>query len=146
MTETIFVVLAQRIRRFQWDNPIVHPPNKLLERGYVKERLQSPSRTFYGRYKDVIQQYEAPFHKCLNTLCGVTILVFDDNPQQIKPQTKSWPYSELGSLNNRIIRCFHRAFATSVACRQGTLTPPETCSRPIWKGWRTERWPSTVFS
>ena len=27
--------------------------------------------------------------------------------------------------------CFHRASATGVACRQGTLTPPDTWSRPI---------------
>ena len=27
---------------------------------------------------------------------------------------------------------FHRTFATGVACWQGTLTPPDTWSRPIW--------------
>ena len=30
-----------------------------------------------------------------------------------------------------ILSGFHRAFATDVACRQGTLTPPDTCSRPF---------------
>ena len=31
----------------------------------------------------------------------------------------------------RILRGFHRTFATGVACRQGTLTPPDTWSRPF---------------
>ena len=30
------------------------------------------------------------------------------------------------------MRVFHRTFATGVACRQETLTPPDTWSRPIW--------------
>ena len=29
-------------------------------------------------------------------------------------------------------RGFHRAFPTVVACLQGKLTPPDTCSHPIW--------------
>ena len=32
----------------------------------------------------------------------------------------------------RILSGFHRTFATGVACRQGTLTPPDTLSRPFW--------------
>ena len=32
--------------------------NKLLEQGYIKERLKSPLRKFYGRYGDLIKQYE----------------------------------------------------------------------------------------
>ena len=32
--------------------------NKLLEQGYVKERLKSSLRKFYGRYGDLIKQYE----------------------------------------------------------------------------------------
>ena len=31
----------------------------------------------------------------------------------------------------RILSGFHRTFATGVACRQGTLTPPDTWSRPF---------------
>ena len=31
--------------------------NKLLEQGYVKERLKSSMRKFYGRYGDLITQY-----------------------------------------------------------------------------------------
>ena len=36
------------------------------------------------------------------------------------------------SIFYRIMRGFHRTFATGVACRQETLTPPETWSRQIW--------------
>ena len=32
----------------------------------------------------------------------------------------------------RIMKCCHRTLAMGVARRQGTLTPPETWSRPIW--------------
>ena len=32
--------------------------NKLLEQGYVKERLKSSLRKLYGRYGDLIKQYE----------------------------------------------------------------------------------------
>ena len=36
--------------------------NKLLEQGYVKERLKSSLRKFYGRYGDLIKQYEVLEH------------------------------------------------------------------------------------
>ena len=32
----------------------------------------------------------------------------------------------------RIMRGYHRTFVTGVACGQGTLTPPDTRSHPIW--------------
>ena len=34
--------------------------NKLLGQGYVKERLKSSLRKFYGRYGDLTKQYEVP--------------------------------------------------------------------------------------
>ena len=34
--------------------------NQLLRQGYVKERLRSSLRKFYGRYGDLIKQYEVP--------------------------------------------------------------------------------------
>ena len=37
--------------------------NKLLEQGYVKERLKSSLKKFYGRYVDLIKQYEFPYHE-----------------------------------------------------------------------------------
>ena len=40
--------------------------NKLLEQVYVKERLQSSLKKFYGRYGDLIKQYEVPLSIKLN--------------------------------------------------------------------------------
>ena len=42
--------------------------NKLLEQGYVKERLKSSFRKFYGRYGDLIQQYEVSLTRMLNDI------------------------------------------------------------------------------
>ena len=37
--------------------------NKLLGQGYVKERLRSSLRKFYGWYGDLIKQYEVPLSR-----------------------------------------------------------------------------------
>ena len=42
--------------------------NKLLEQGYVKERLKSSLRKFYGRYGDLIKQYEVSVSQMLNDI------------------------------------------------------------------------------
>ena len=42
--------------------------NKLLEQGYVKERWKSSFRKFYGRYRDLIKQYEVPPSRMLNDI------------------------------------------------------------------------------
>ena len=50
------------------------------------------------------------------------------------PYTMTTPYwSDFvpNSTFYRILSGFHRTFATGVACRQGTLTPPDTWSRPF---------------
>ena len=49
--------------------------NKLLGQGYVKERLRSSLRKFYGRYGDLIKQYEAPLSRMLHDILD------DDNLQ-----------------------------------------------------------------
>ena len=41
---------------------------KLLEQGYVKERLRSSLGKFYGRYGDLIKQYEAPLSRMLQDI------------------------------------------------------------------------------
>ena len=51
------------------------------------------------------------------------------------PYTMTTPYwSDFvpNSTFYRILSCFHRTFAMDVACRQGTLTPPDTWSCLIW--------------
>ena len=47
--------------------------NKLLGQGYVKERLRSSLRKFYGRYGDLIKQYEVPSPECYTTYWMMTI-------------------------------------------------------------------------
>ena len=42
--------------------------NKLLEQGYVKERLKSSLRKFFGRYGDLIKQYEVSLSQMLNDI------------------------------------------------------------------------------
>ena len=41
---------------------------KLLEQGYVKERLKSSLRKFYGRYGDLIKHYEVSPSQMLNDI------------------------------------------------------------------------------
>ena len=100
---------------------------KLLEQGYVKERLRSSLRTFYGRYGDLIKQYEAPSPDILE----------DDHlqwhPPLIRHYTNFWPYYWPGPyyriwLFYLIARGFHRTFTTRAACQQRTLIPPYTWS------------------
>ena len=81
--------------------------NKLLRQGYVKERLKSSLRKFYGRYGDLTKQYEVPLSRMLHD-------ILDDDHIQWHPP----------------VQCFHRAYATGAACQQRTLTPPDTWSCP----------------
>ena len=58
----------------------------------------------------------------------------------VKWHSVTWPYTMTtpywsdfvpNSTFYRILSGFHMTFATGVACRQGTLTPPDTWSRPF---------------
>ena len=64
--------------------------NKLLGQGYVKERLRSSLRKFYGRYGDLIKQYEVPLSRMLHNIMD------DDRLQWHRPlirhYTYFWPY------------------------------------------------------
>ena len=42
--------------------------SKLLKKGYLAERLKSSFRKFYGRYGDLIQQYEVSLSRMLNDI------------------------------------------------------------------------------
>ena len=103
--------------------------NKLLEQGYVKERLKSSLKKFYGRYGDLIKQYEGPLSRMLND-----ILSHDQIQWQLS--TYHTLYQSMTLLPNSIfywlMRCFHRTYATGEVCWQGTLTLPDTWSLPIW--------------
>ena len=96
--------------------------NKLLQQGYAKELLRSSLRKFYGRYGDLIKQYEVPLSWILNDI------LWPGNIQW-QPTTDQTLYQAVTLLPNstyRILRGFHyRTFATGVACRQGMLPPTE---------------------
>ena len=65
---------------------------KLLKQGYLVERLKSSFRKFYGRYGDLIQQYEVSLSQMLND-----ILTLDQQwlPNQSDFPPISWPWYRL---------------------------------------------------
>ena len=86
--------------------------NKLLEQGYVKVRLKSSLKKFYGWYWDLIKM----------TICRVN--KYNDNRQSdiilfLPNSTFNW-----------LMRGFHKTFG--VVCWQGMLNPPDIWSRPNW--------------
>ena len=102
--------------------------NKLLGQGYVKERLKSSLRKFYGRYGDLTKQYEVPLSRMLRD-------ILDDDHIQWHPPLighNFWPLLIWTLLPNLtfylIVQGFHRTYATGAACQQRTLTPPDTWS------------------
>ena len=99
--------------------------SKLLKQGYLAERLKSSFRKFYGRYGDLIQQYEVSLSRMLND-----ILILDQQwpPNQSDIPPISWPLYR--AWPSPIMSGFHGAFATGVASQQGTLTLPDTWFRP----------------
>ena len=91
-------------------------------------RKPSSFRKFYGRYGDLIQQYEVSLSRMLNN-----ILILDQQwlPNQSDFPPISWHWYR--TWPSPIMSGFHRAFATCVACQQGTLTLPDTWFRPpLW--------------
>ena len=99
--------------------------SKLLKQGYLAERLKSSIRKFYGRYGDLIQQYEVSLSQMLND-----ILIPDQQwlPNQSDFPPISWPWYR--AWPSPIMSCLNGAFATGMACQQGTLTLPDTWFRP----------------
>ena len=102
---------------------------------YIRKRLKSSLRKFYGRCGDLIKHYEVPLSQMLHDILGHDQIQW--HPPLITHLTKSWPcyrtrhncrfwrhYLILGSC--------HRTFATGAANQQRTLTPPDTWSCPIW--------------
>ena len=63
--------------------------NKLLGQGYVKERLKSFRRKFYGRYGDLIKQYEIPLSRMLHDILEDDHL--QCHPPLIRHYTHFWP-------------------------------------------------------
>ena len=63
--------------------------SKLLKQGYLVERFKWPFRKFYGRYADLIQQYEVSLSRMLND-----ILTIDQQwlPHRSDLISISWPW------------------------------------------------------
>ena len=106
--------------------------NKLLGQGYVKERLKSSLRKFYGRYGDLTKQYEAPLSRMLHDILDDDHIQW--HPPLIGHYTNFWQLLIWTLLPNLtfylIVLGFHRTYATGAACQQRTLTPPDTWSCP----------------
>ena len=62
--------------------------NNLLGQGYVKERLRSSLRKFYGRYVDLIKQYEVPLSRMLHDILDYDHLQW--HPPLIRHYTNCW--------------------------------------------------------
>ena len=98
-------------------------PVNYSNRNYSWNAWNRHSGIFYGRYGNFIQQYEAPSHKWQMTFWSLPS--YSDSPTD---QTFLNFHTELEL--HRITSGFYGAFATGVACQQGTLTLPDTWSRP----------------
>ena len=64
--------------------------SKLLGQGYVRERLKSSLRKFYGRYGDLIKYYEVPLSQILHDILGHGHLQW--HPLLIRHYTNFWTY------------------------------------------------------
>ena len=65
-------ILFLQIVRYYWHvlyrSECIWAMIHLLEQGYVQERLKSSLRKFYGRYGDLIKQYEVSLSQMLNDI------------------------------------------------------------------------------
>ena len=70
---------------------------KLLEQGYVKERLKSSLRKFYGQYGDLIKQYEVSLSQMLNDILWPDHIQWqpptDQTLYRTRPFTEFWVVS-----------------------------------------------------
>ena len=65
--------------------------NKLLEKGYVKARLKSSLRKFYGRYGDLIKQYEVSLTQMLNDILWPDHIQWQPPTDQTLYRTRPFP-------------------------------------------------------
>ena len=98
---------------------------KLLRQGYVKERLRSSQRKFFGRYGDPIKQYEVSLSRMLHDILD------DDHLQWHPPLIRH--YTNFDHTTDLDLTTELNFLTKSAACQQRTLTPPDTWSCPtLW--------------
>ena len=68
--------------------------SKLLRQGYVKERLKSSLRKFYGRYGGLIKHYEVTLSQMLHDILGYDHIQW--HPQLIRHYTNLRTYYRTG--------------------------------------------------
>ena len=92
--------------------------SKLLKQGYLAERLKSSFRKFYGRYGDLIQQYEVSLSRMLND-----ILILDQQwlPNQSNFPPISWHWFR--AWPSPIMSGFHGAFCNRCGMPAGNAYP-----------------------
>ena len=76
--------------------------NKLLEQGYVTERLKSSLRKFYGRYGDLIKQDEVSLSQMLNDILWPDHIQWQPPTDQTLYRT--WPFTEFWVLSIEHLR------------------------------------------
>ena len=96
---------------------------------YVKERLKSSLKKFLVDTGILSNNTKFLSHECLMTFCSLT--KYNDNPSAIRLYTNPWPFYRTRPSTG-LWEVFNRIFVTDVASCQGTCTPPDTWSRPIW--------------
>ena len=100
--------------------------SKLLKQGYFVERLKSTFNKFYGRYGDLIQQYEVSLSRMLNDILTLDQLQWLPNRSDFPPMSLLW-YRAWPSPN---YEWFPWSICNGWGCQQGTLTLPDTWFRP----------------
>ena len=76
--------------------------NKLLEQGYVKERLKSSLRKFNGRYGDLIKQYEVSLSQMLNDILWPDHIQWQHPTEQTLYRTR--PFTEFWVVSIEYLR------------------------------------------
>ena len=67
--------------------------NMLLGQVYVKERLKSSLRKFYGRYGDLTKQYEVSFSRMVHGILEDGHIQW--HPPLMRHYTNFWPFADL---------------------------------------------------
>ena len=108
--------------------------SKLLGQGYVRERLRSSLRKFYGRYGDLIKHYEGSLSRMLHDIQGHDHI--QRHPHLTRHNTNfvnllpNWTLLPILTLIPNFRR-FPWNIVTGAASEQRTLTTPDTLSCPV---------------